>query len=87
MEMKRVMPTVLAALRHWQLDLPIMEDTDSPSYRIATDGGTIQALSPDEIDELCEELNTDGWLLLSPEMADAIGRHTIEAAAEEVVNA
>ena len=27
------------------------------------------------------------WMLLSPEMQDAIGRHTIEAAAEEVVNA
>jgi hypothetical protein len=47
----------LAALRYWQasgLDAgPGFDD-------IATDGGTLEAMDADEIDGLCERINTGG---------------------------
>ena len=48
--------TILAALRHWQR-VPgeaLMHEDD-----IATNGGELEALSPPEIDELCERINGD----------------------------
>ena len=50
----RELATVLAALRHWQTTLPesaeVYED-------IATDGGRLEPLTVNEIDELCLRLN------------------------------
>lgn len=56
----RQLSTVLAALRYWQdcggagLDPEARELIED----IATNGGSHEKLSSDEIDELCEELNT-----------------------------
>lgn len=50
---KRELATVLAALRHWQAsDVYNIDLLD-----ISTDGGTLEALTAAEIDDLCEELN------------------------------
>lgn len=51
----RELSTVLAALRKYQ-SLPLFS-TD-PVFDIATDGGTIEPMSDEEIDELCERINT-----------------------------
>lgn len=59
MNTTRELSTVLAALRYWQLHLTGEapgDDFDS----IASDGGTHVPLTADEIDGLCERLNTDG---------------------------
>lgn len=53
----RELGTVLAALRLWQQTTgchgrDVME--------IATDGGTFEELGVDEIDDLCERINTGG---------------------------
>jgi hypothetical protein len=51
---KRELATVLTALRHWQAALPeVVEGYED----IVTDGGRFKALSVDELDELCIELN------------------------------
>lgn len=52
----RNLATILAALRYWQ-----REGVGSAGHEqdIATDGGTLTALSADEIDELCEAINMD----------------------------
>lgn len=51
----RELATVLAALRHWQ----IQRDRYIPGAHldIATDGGAFERLDDDEIDDLCERLN------------------------------
>lgn len=62
----REVATILAALRYWQA-------TDrntaihAPEYDIATDGGKCEPLGKDDIDTLCERLNTvEGtfWVVL-----------------------
>lgn len=50
----RELATVLAALRHWQSDLP---ESAEVYEEIATDGGRFAPLSVDEIDGLCMRLN------------------------------
>lgn len=50
----RQLATTLAALRYWQRMDP--EVGSLPEIDIATDGGTVTPLTPDEIDELCEQL-------------------------------
>lgn len=51
----RQLATVLAALRHYQLREP-----DCPVVRnVATVQGTVEPLSCDEIDELCEMLKRE----------------------------
>jgi hypothetical protein len=51
----RELATVLAALRLWQQTANRHED---PLWNIATDEGTLEPLDEDEIDALCEQLNT-----------------------------
>lgn len=50
----RALATILAALRYWQ-----REGLASAGHEqdIATDGGVLAALTADEIDALCEDLN------------------------------
>lgn len=49
--------TVLAALREWQGILRGSEPEANWIEDIASNGGTVAALTPDEIDELCLKLN------------------------------
>jgi hypothetical protein len=53
---RRELATVLAALRLWQQTLNRHEEL---MWRIATDDGQVEALSDAEIEEFCEQLNTD----------------------------
>lgn len=50
----RQLSTVLAALRFWQREGAM---SGGHEQDIADDGGTIEQLTPDEIDTLCEEIN------------------------------
>lgn len=65
----RELATVLAALRLWQTDRPQQPKADITGWPlvserqgmlldIADNGGTVEPLNIDEIDELCERLNT-----------------------------
>jgi hypothetical protein len=49
--------TVLAALRYWQREGLMSSGHEGD---IATQGGTMSMMQPNEIDELCERLNTGG---------------------------
>lgn len=50
--------TILAALRYWQRAGRCGEDhTTEPEGDIATNGGTIEPLTADEIDAFCERIN------------------------------
>lgn len=49
--------TVLAALRYWQIWLPIESDCPERYVDIATDGGGLEPLSEEEVDSLIEKLN------------------------------
>lgn len=54
---KRILSTLLAALRYWQL----RQTGESPGDDyddIATDCGAVAPLSPDEVDELCDRINS-----------------------------
>ena len=51
----RQLATILAALRYWQRE-GIM--SGGHEHDIASDGDTLKPLTADEIDDLCEELNT-----------------------------
>jgi hypothetical protein len=56
----RELATVLAALRYWQghcsaFTKPLPNEADLSE--IANDGGTLEPLTTDEIDALCERLN------------------------------
>lgn len=53
---KRTLFTILAALRHYQADLP-RANIDTEILDIATEADTVDPLSENEIDELCEDLN------------------------------
>jgi len=65
---ERELGTVLAALRHWQ-DSPevwglvaageMLTHEEGGLFDIATDSGRFDALSPEEVDALCERINTD----------------------------
>ena len=55
----RELGTVLAALRLWQNECS-NDATDGALWDIATNGDTVQPLLDDEIDELCERLNSGG---------------------------
>ena len=50
----RELSTILAALRYWSR----FGDDGDPEFDIATDGGNIEALGDDEIDQLCKRINT-----------------------------
>ncbi len=51
--------TILAALRYWQSMLDEYDGTISmPEYDVATDMGKFDALTIEEIDDLCERLNS-----------------------------
>lgn len=52
---EREFATILAALRYWQRKEPLY---DSLEADIATDCGTLDPLTADQIDSLCERLNT-----------------------------
>jgi hypothetical protein len=52
--------TVLAALREWQGILRGSEPEEGWMDEIASAGGTVTPLTPDEIDELCLKLNVEG---------------------------
>lgn len=49
--------TVLAALRLWQMQRE--RDIPGSLMEVATDGHTLEPLTDDEIDALCERLNTE----------------------------
>jgi hypothetical protein len=51
---RRELAAVLAALRFWQRKGSLW---DGPEREIATDSETLEELSVDEIDSLCERLN------------------------------
>ncbi len=53
--MPRELATVLAALRFWQAN---MEDDEREESTIATDSGLLTPLTDNEIDTLCEALNS-----------------------------
>ena len=55
----REMATVLAALREWQGILRGSEPEEGWIKDIASAGGTVTPLRADEIDELCQRLNTE----------------------------
>jgi hypothetical protein len=63
MRNRRVLATILAALRAWQhlrspQDVPA--GSSSELVTIATDDGSFEPLSIEEIDTLCELINCDG---------------------------
>jgi hypothetical protein len=58
---ERITATILAALRHFQRDL--MREGDWIAHDIldiATSGGTLEPMTAEEIDALCEAINTSG---------------------------
>lgn len=50
--------TVLAALRRWQRELKTSSSMP-PEWDIATNEGSVEPLSEDDIDHLCERLNCE----------------------------
>lgn len=54
--------TVLAALRHWQSEVPQADRDNDP---IANNEGAAQVLVDADIDRLCEKLNTE--MMIEPE--------------------
>ena len=57
---KRVLATVLAALRYYQQGLGQLGGMPPADVAdIATDGGTCRAMDVEAIDTLCERLNTE----------------------------
>lgn len=61
----RELATVLAALRYWQTDMDRLGGFNAAHDHIATGAGTFDALTEEEIDTLCERINTSG----NPEIA------------------
>ena len=53
----RELATILAALRYWQAN-DRNAATKAPEYDIASDSGEFEPLGNDDIDALCEQLNT-----------------------------
>jgi hypothetical protein len=53
----REFATILAALRYWQAN-DRNTAAKAPEYDIASDSGAFEPLGNDEIDTLCEQLNT-----------------------------
>ena len=53
----RELATILAALRYWQASNRNAA-TQAPEHDIASNGGEFEPLGNDEIDALCEQLNT-----------------------------
>ena len=53
----REFATILAALRYWQAN-DRNTASNAPEYDIASDSGEFEPLGNDEIDTLCEQLNT-----------------------------
>jgi hypothetical protein len=53
----REVHTILASLRYWQIDRQAESRHNACLDDIATKGDKIDALTNDEIDTLCEELN------------------------------
>ena len=53
---ERELATILAALRYWKREGFISEM--SVEHEISTDSGRLVAMSRDEIDSLCEGLNS-----------------------------
>jgi len=53
----RELATILAALRYWQAS-DRSAARKAPEYDIASDSGAFDPLGNDEIDALCEQLNT-----------------------------
>lgn len=58
----RELATVLAALRLWQRTA-LTSDERLPEDTIASDNGTMSIMAAEEIDELCERLNSEADLL------------------------
>jgi hypothetical protein len=53
----RELATILAALRYWQAN-DRNAATKAPEHDIASNSGEFEPLGNDEIDALCEQLNT-----------------------------
>lgn len=56
---ERELATVLAALRHYERYIVACGARPADVDEIATDGDTLTALNVDEIDALCERINTE----------------------------
>ena len=56
---ERDLATVLAALRYWQREGWV---SSGHEHDIASNGGSLNPLTRDEIDDLCERLNCEEWL-------------------------
>lgn len=67
---KRELGAVLAALRYWQLSLTGESLRLGELEAIATNEGEHSALTADEIDVLCEKLNTEEPIKLLVEVFD-----------------
>jgi hypothetical protein len=66
----RELGTVLAALRYWQATLTGDSVRLGEIHAIATNIGEFTALRADEIDELCEQLNTEEPVKIVMEVID-----------------
>ena len=53
----RELATILAALRYWQAN-DLSAATEAPEHDVASNSGEFEPLGNDEIDTLCEQLNT-----------------------------
>lgn len=53
---RRETATILAALRFWQHETSVAERSDN---EIATDGGELDPMNDEEIDRLCERINSE----------------------------
>ncbi|WP_201274069.1 hypothetical protein [Microvirga brassicacearum] len=79
--------TILAALRHYQADATVAKVSDEIG-ELATNGGTQDPLSLDEIDELCERINLDygaelaTWIPTCAAILSTEGRSYDEVAAD-----
>lgn len=74
---RRELSTALAALRYWQR-LAFAQDERGPEDDIASDGGTISILDPEEIDDLCERINV-AEVNATPAAQEGLSEFTIEA--------
>ena len=81
---KRELATVLAALRFYS---ECWDRIGNDINEIASDGGNVEPLYPDEIDALCERLNTEGAgpvLPVLPPTRDTLALDALSRALEGV---
>lgn len=81
---ERELGTILAALRHWQeaseewslvMAEEILTGDKGGLLDIATDGGRFSALTLDEVDALCERINSEQAKEARPRVGDRVKVH------------